>query len=105
MPTLNLSGAQLTIISPIGQPLEVLFDFGKTDISSFTWLGQVRSDPLSDSPLTTFTFSNPTSTQLLATIAEDELAVGAYLYEIEQVAPTHRQMFYGRLTITQDIAR
>lgn len=97
------------LVSPSGQPVEVLFDFGTVDISTWEWLGQVRSDPQSTEPLASFTFTNPTATQLLAILDDAAIAAlgpgASWRYEIEQTAPTHRQMFFGGLVLRQDVAR
>lgn len=107
--TLDLRGARLPIISPSGQPIAVLFDFAPTDVSTWTWLGHVRSDPVSASPVAAFVFTNPVPTQLLATLNDAAVATLApatsWFYEIDQVTPTHRQMFFGTLKIEQDTAR
>lgn len=107
--TVDLRGAQLAIITPSGQPAEILFDFDTTDVSAYTWLGQIRADQTSTTPLAVFDFTFPTVYQVLASVSE--VAVGAltagahYRYEIDQVSPTHRQMFYGLFLIVQDTAR
>lgn len=107
MASIQLGGAKLDIRGVTGQPLAVLFDFGALDVSTYTWKGQVRAAATDVSALATFVITKPTNFQILATIADTSVLNPAiqYLWGIDQLTPTLREMFYGSLSLRQDYVR
>lgn len=109
MATLDLTGNRLDLTVKAGDDVVLPLTTG-SDLTAYTWAGQIRPDPMSDVVLGSLTFDTFTATSVtfrISHIVTRALAGTLSSYDIQVTAPAGDQhtLLSGRILTELDVTR